>query len=288
MTDSNKGKELDDLKNEENEDLDDRAKTAEENNSTLMAGLPKPDPRPSLYIVPGSGGSRLNVIPGGKLTPSTTPKPSSTPSQGPLGSPTPNPLNNPLINSEPGTLFLLWQQKDFIRGFLKNPQNNNPATPQVPTARSSNLGNNLLRSIDKNIQQSTPSSTPATPMGPPRYNPNENPGRTYEGPVLPDHFKDVFKNKPKPAEEKKQKPGGSPQREPGGRRKKLRQRKNLLTTINFIKERHRQNSPGQKTQKHQGSQVSGAIHLLRRKTQRREEHQPIEQANQANLRSKTG
>jgi hypothetical protein len=272
MTDSNKGKELDELKNAENKALGDRSKTAGENkgnDQTLIAGLPKPKPR-SLYSIPGGRtpttpkSPPLYSIPGGR-TP-TTPKPSPTPNQHSPGSgvklipetPKPSstsgqnssdsqPTNSKMSDAERnlrlgadiaermGLDYQWWnplgemnKTRDRINREVEGNsrtqglQNNNPATPQVPPARSGNLGNNLLRSIDRAIPQSTPASTPATPMGPPRYNPDENTGDRYNGPVTPDPFKDLFKNKPKPTEEKKQKPGGSPQRQPGGGKKKVK------------------------------------------------------------------
>jgi hypothetical protein len=73
MTDSNKGRELDDRKKAENDALGDQAKAQGESNPTLIANaLPNPAP---LRVINGGGGFKPVVIPGGKPDPNTKPLP---------------------------------------------------------------------------------------------------------------------------------------------------------------------------------------------------------------------
>jgi hypothetical protein len=99
MTDSNKGKELDDLKNAENEALGDRAKPQGEAKPDLIAQQPLPIS--PFRVINGGGGFKPVVIPGGKPAPNNKPLPIIDPTlPWERIDPIPDPIAPPLTHTE--------------------------------------------------------------------------------------------------------------------------------------------------------------------------------------------
>jgi hypothetical protein len=99
MTDSNKGKELDDLKNAENEALGDRAKPQGEAKPDLVAQQPLPIS--PFRVINGGGGFKPVIIPGGKPAPNNKPLPIIDPTlPWERIDPIPDPIAPPLPHTE--------------------------------------------------------------------------------------------------------------------------------------------------------------------------------------------
>jgi hypothetical protein len=159
-------KELDRFGNNGNESPDNPAKNEE--NPTLIAGLPKPKPR-SLYPVNGGKPQPPLVIPGGK--PGVTPQPSPTPGERPANArgnfapgatlqpsstPNPNSQGQPISNISEQRLGasaaealgldrppVWWDPLGQMRNTERRvnaeaeaSRGNNPATPQIPPSQA--------------------------------------------------------------------------------------------------------------------------------------------------------